>query len=63
MVLANSKAQPEKNVYLRHSGRDAKFLADYLGMYPAITLVAEHGSLIRPAYETEWQSAIGIQRK
>lgn len=37
------------------SGRDSNFLATYLGQFPAITLVAEHGYLIKRAYEDDWR--------
>lgn len=36
------------------SGRDSAFLESYMGQHTPLTLVAEHGYIVRPAFESEW---------
>jgi trehalose 6-phosphate synthase/phosphatase len=53
-TLKTLAADPDNNVWII-SGRDQKFLDDWMGHIPELGLSAEHGSFMRQPRSTEWE--------
>lgn len=62
LSLLKRLSKNRNNHIVINSGRNAENLEEWFGHLP-ITLIAEHGLMVRPQYETDWEMPKNIKNK
>jgi trehalose 6-phosphate synthase/phosphatase len=62
LLLLKRLSKNRKNHIVINSGRNAENLEEWFGHLP-ITLIAEHGLMLRPRYETDWEMPKNLKNK